>query len=142
MFHAKPQRRSSTLLNIARLALPFVLVFTVFHPATSARPAKKYSCESCPVPEIDGRASTPLGTVTKTSGCSIGKGTAGLPMPDPRAHPVRLTLPLLSTSSKAAACELVALEIASQRNSKRALNTIGTACTRTEQPASWTTCCP
>jgi hypothetical protein len=56
MCHAKPQRRSSTFINIAHLALSFVLVFTVFRPATSARPAKKYSCESCPVAEIDGAA--------------------------------------------------------------------------------------
>jgi hypothetical protein len=87
MCPAKPQRRSSTLLNIARFALSFVLVFTVCQRATSARPAKKYSCESCPVAEIDGRASTPLGAVTKTSGCKIRTGTANQPMPDPACTP-------------------------------------------------------
>jgi hypothetical protein len=81
------QRRSSKFIYIAHLALSFVLVFTVFRQATSARPAKKYSCESCPVPEIDGRASTPLGTVTKPSGCKIRKGAADLPMPDPACTP-------------------------------------------------------
>jgi len=88
MQHAKPWRRSFTFLKIARLWLRLVLlVFIAFLAATSARPAKKYSCETCPVAGIDGRLSTPLGAVTKTYGCKIRKGTAELPMQDPECTP-------------------------------------------------------
>jgi hypothetical protein len=79
MHDTKPRKQRFAFL-IAGVALLLVM-------AASARPAKKYSCETCLVAGIDGRASTPLGTLTKTSGCKIRKGASGLPMQDPACTP-------------------------------------------------------
>ena len=48
--------------------------------ASRARAANKSSCESCPVPGVDFKSTTALIAATKSSGCKVGKGNAGLPV--------------------------------------------------------------
>jgi len=53
----------------------------------SAEAAKKVTCATCPVAAVDAHATTPLGSVNKTSGCHVQNGSAGLPMQDPDCTP-------------------------------------------------------
>jgi hypothetical protein len=55
--------------------------------ASRARAANKSSCESCPVPGVDFKSTTALKAATKSSGCKVGKGNAGLPVQDPACTP-------------------------------------------------------
>src|ERR1017187_9704787 len=52
-----------------------------------AQATNKVSCETCPVPGIDFKSTTALKAATKSSGCKVGKGYAGLPVQDPACTP-------------------------------------------------------
>ena len=54
---------------------------------SQAQAANKISCESCPVPGVDFKSTTALKAATKSSGCKVGKGNAGLPVQDPACTP-------------------------------------------------------
>jgi hypothetical protein len=80
----------SSLKSLA-IAFPFLLLALAASASigleTPAKAAKKYSCNTCPIRGIDSRASTPLGTAVKESGCRVRKGVADLPVQDPECTP-------------------------------------------------------